>query len=107
MTFVLLKTMIPRVINNIPKLVEIGEVITEIQATKNNKTNLERLAVTHRIYIFNVKFTKGYVNHYSQKQHNILENALNILDLPFNYLLSSLHSKIVICHDEGLSKSND
>ncbi|KAJ8986088.1 hypothetical protein NQ317_003383 [Molorchus minor] len=29
MTFVLLKTMIPRVINNIPKLVEIGEVITE------------------------------------------------------------------------------
>ncbi|KAJ8984347.1 hypothetical protein NQ317_012568 [Molorchus minor] len=26
MTFVLLKTMIPRVINNIPKLVEIGEI---------------------------------------------------------------------------------
>ncbi|KAJ8977093.1 hypothetical protein NQ317_003647 [Molorchus minor] len=34
MTFVLLKTMIPRVINNIPKLVEIGEFIPKSYVQK-------------------------------------------------------------------------
>ncbi|KAJ8982343.1 hypothetical protein NQ317_014498 [Molorchus minor] len=50
MTFVLLKTMIPRVINNIPKLVEIGEPISRTHKMTYCSTLALRLGYSWSVY---------------------------------------------------------